>query len=115
MKRDLDVIRQILFAVENGAKGQISIPELDNDTVAYHVRMLIDANFIAGSVSRDRGGLLALVSHLTWDGHDFLDAARDDDRWTKTKTAVKEKGGSVAFDVVKQLLSSLAKVALGIG
>ncbi len=40
---------------------------------------------------------------LTWGGHDFLDAIRNDDVWSKTKSTVQEKVGSATFEVVKAL------------
>jgi hypothetical protein len=43
-----------------------------------------------------------------------LDAARDDARWNKMKTMVKEKAGAVSFEIVKQVLASLAKQAMGL-
>jgi hypothetical protein len=54
------------------------------------------------------------LSHLTWAGHDFADAARDDSRWAKATAVVKERAGTVTFDVLKQVLANLIKVGLGI-
>ena len=115
MERDMDLIRQILFAVEGGAIGRVQIEQYDETAVTYHVRMLIEAGYLSGTHSRDSGGITANFSHMTWQGHDFIDAARDDERWKKAQSVVKEKGGSVAIDVLKQLLSSMVKQAIGLG
>ena len=40
---------------------------------------------------------------LTWEGHEFLDAVRHETVWAKTKEVVKSKGGSVSFEVLKEL------------
>jgi hypothetical protein len=48
---------------------------------------------------------------LTWQGHEFLDAARDDTRWNKAKDAMAQVGGFV-FDVAKSLLIELMKQQL---
>jgi hypothetical protein len=40
---------------------------------------------------------------LTWDGHEFLDAIRNDTVWNKTKRVIADKGGSIPFDVLKDL------------
>ena len=111
----MDLIRQILFAVEDGAIGRATIEQYDEKTVTYHVRMLIEAGYLAGTHSRDSRGVTANFSHMTWLGHDFIDAARDDERWNKAQSVVKEQGGTVAMDVLKQLLSSMMKHALGLG
>ena len=51
---------------------------------------------------------------LTWEGHDFLDAARNGDTWHKAKDTLFKKGLSVSFDVLKAYLISEAKQHLGL-
>lgn len=48
---------------------------------------------------------------LTWQGHEFLDAVRNDTVWRKTMALVKEKGGSVPFDVVNPVRMRALPVA----
>jgi len=48
---------------------------------------------------------------LTWEGHEFLDAARDNRRWEQAKGAMAQAGG-FALDVMKQLLIQYLKAAL---
>jgi len=50
---------------------------------------------------------IAFPSRLTWAGHDFLDASRDEGRW-KTAKAVFAKLGGVPFDVATKVLSKIA-------
>ena len=56
----------------------------------------------------------ARIMSLTWGGHDFAEAARDPDRWQQAVKIVKDKGGNVTLDVMKQLLTSLMKAAVGL-
>jgi hypothetical protein len=58
--------------------------------------------------------LRGFIYRLTWEGHEFLDAARDDTRWKRAWTIVREKAGSVTVDVLKQVLTSLMKDALAL-
>jgi hypothetical protein len=51
---------------------------------------------------------------MTWAGHEFLDAAREDTRWKKAMDIVRDKGRSVTFEVLKALLISLIKTAVGL-
>jgi len=51
---------------------------------------------------------------LTWEGHNFLDAAREESRWKKAMTVIKDKAGTVSFEIVKQVLVSMAKEQLGL-
>lgn len=110
----MELIREIFLALEAGNMGSLVIDGYDDQTVAYHVRSLIEADFISGEYSRSSGGIHASASHLTWLGHDFLDAARDQNRWNKAQEIVREKSGSITFDLLKQLLTSLMQQAIGI-
>ena len=111
----MNLIRDIFLAMEAGNIGTLEIDERDGQTVAYHVRSLIEAGFISGDYGRDSSGIYASASHLTWAGHDFLDAARDQNRWNKAQEIIGDKGGSITFEVLKQLLTSLMQQALGLG
>ena len=53
--------------------------------------------------------------HLTWAGHDFLDAIKDQGIWDQTKTKLKEVGGPASLDVVKAVAVSIMTSALGLG
>ena len=44
-----------------------------------------------------------------WAGHDFLEAARNEDIWTKAKNRILLTGGAWTFDLLKTLLVELAK------
>ena len=46
------------------------------------------------------------IDRLTWEGHDFLAAARNDTIWKKTWASVKDKGVDVSFGLLKELLIS---------
>ena len=54
------------------------------------------------------------LNNLTWSGHEFADAARDETRWIKAMGIIKEKSGTVTIAVLTQLLSALMKSALGL-
>jgi hypothetical protein len=56
----------------------------------------------------------ALPVNLTWEGHDFIAAARNDTIWSHAKEKAKSVGGSLSLAVFKQLLDSLIKHQLGI-
>lgn len=81
--------------------------------LAYHYLLLVDAGLIEarnmGSVGYYR---LLEPKRLTWAGHEFLDAARNEDLWKQAKRMVLEKTGGQAMEVLKAVLVSLAKKAL---
>ena len=113
MKRDMDLIRQILLFLEDidtfDTPLKMSVEEFDQSIIDYHIYLLNQAGLIkAFDFSADEYSDWR-ASHLTWQGHEFLAVAKDDTRWNKVKTAVKKHGGSATFEVVKTLLSELLK------
>jgi hypothetical protein len=112
MKRDMDLIRKILFQVEE--KGQplgwvdLEIPGYAPEQIAQHVRLLEEAGLIEAQNLSTMDGFDYRPKRLTWAGHEFLDAARNDTVWNRTKEMVKDKGGSIPFEVLKGLLVKVA-------
>jgi len=51
----------------------------------------------------------AVASRITWEGHEFLANARNETVWSKVKSIVLAKGGSVSFEVLKFLVVETAK------
>ena len=125
MKRNMDLIRQLLLCIERETSTQydFGIEGVDEFEKWYNVDLLIQANFIRGvevSWSSDGLGpsvyLKGLVS-MTWQGHDFLDAVRDDTVWSEAKEQVSARGldmQSLTFDVVKTLCVSTIEHMLGL-
>ncbi len=111
MKRDMDVVRDLLLRSE-AADGSVSI----NDALeTYHVRIMLDARLIEGRISEEITSDAPRNSHihnLTWAGHDFLDAARDETVWRTAKEKVLKPGVSWTFELLKDVLKALAKQQL---
>lgn len=84
MKRDMDLVREILRYVENRAAGQREISQIeiegyDEATIAEHVDLLTDAELLEATIAEQRNPtrIFYSVSKVTWKGHEFLAAARD--------------------------------------
>jgi hypothetical protein len=120
MRRDLELIRKMILAIEDAPSGWAPHPlqvEGYSDTqVGYHAYLLIDAGLASGQDTTDSGsaGPEAFISRLTWAGHEFADASRDETRWKNATGVVREKAGTVTLAVLTQLLVSLMKGSLGI-
>ncbi len=112
MKRDMDLIRSLVLTLEGLDLRAGGVATLDAEKIApagisraevlYHWKLLVDAGWI------DTGGRAPLnglsFRALTWEGHDFADAVRDDAIWAMTKEgALKAKGFTIG------LLGDLAK------
>lgn len=104
MKRDMDLMRKILLALEAGT----SLNDIaDEHTVDFHCELLIDAGLLRGNVRRHMSGMdITLIQHpITYAGHDFLDAIRNESVWKD----VLAKGGSLLGGVGLDVLTTYAK------
>jgi len=68
----------------------------------YHAKLLCDAGFFC---SINKEGLYRITNQ----GHDYIDAIRDDGIWQKTKKAVAETGGSATLEIIKSVAMAFAK------
>lgn len=114
MKRDLDLIRAILLAIE--AKSSIDPRPVDvagypTEHIGYHVELLHDAGYLKGV---RMAGFGLHPTALTWQGHEFLDAARNDSVWTQLKTELKDKRLSLPIAVVQDLATKIAAALAGL-
>ena len=121
MKRDMDLVREILFHIEANEDGDINldIPEHSQDVIYRHVELmrdkgLVDATIVTSSDGPEHEILDCEVRRLTWEGYDFLDAARCGTLWEQAKKQCREKTGGLAFDLLKACLIQLAKRAVGL-
>ena len=119
MKRDWDLIRKMILAIEDAPSGwapQLKFEGYTDAQVGYHAYLLIDAGLVRGETVAAFGSEAPVghIYNLTWDGHEFAEAARDETRWRKALGIVQEKGGTVTIGVLTQLLVALMKGALGI-
>lgn len=115
MKRNWDTIREILTKLED------VIPEEDclqlsgfpierASEISYHMELLLEAGLVKGQLLEEFGSDSEdfLVTRLTWDGHEFLDAIRNDTVWQKTKKSFVSGGISMTFDLVKSVAAEIA-------
>jgi hypothetical protein len=120
MKRDFDLIRRLMKDIENMPAGKrytdISyLTEYDPDTVYAHIALLLEAGLIEGktvNLMRGIGGVM--IDGLTWDGHDFLDAAKDDTIWSKAKETVLKPTAAITFELLRDWLKMKVKEKIGL-
>ena len=121
MKRDMDLIRAILLHVEehdefDTYRDRGLFPTHDERSLNDHVLQMKEQGLVDANIQK--GGTVAIiaaeVTRLTPQGHDFLQAARNETIWRRAKAIVAEKGGSVPWDVFKALLVAVAKDSVGL-
>jgi hypothetical protein len=114
MRRDLDLVRRILLDLE----GRADHPETSSgwsnlvdqgfelDAIQFHVQLMNDAGLIQAD---------ELVpgqwwpERVTWAGYEFLDAARNETLWNEARRRVERSVGSAPFEIVRELLVSMAR------
>lgn len=112
MKRDMDLVRDLLLAIESDPNfdgmrhiipddpSDLGITNRSFEEVTYHLVMLIETGLVVGKPTMQ----MPIISKLSWQGHDFLDTVRDPEIWRETKEGVKKAGGFCL-----ELLGALAK------
>ena len=117
MKRDLDLVREILLAVEESSEPvepPLEIEGYDLDLISYHVKLMEQADLIEAIYNEMRSGDIQVMSirSLTWEGHEFLDAARNETAWKEAKSTAKDKGVNLTFRLMQKMLTSVLESIL---
>jgi hypothetical protein len=111
MRRDMNLVRKVLLAVEAG--NQLDpIEGCSEDEVKYHKKLVIDAGLAEGTAKKDSTKATdipaaVIIRSLTWAGHDFVDAIGDESRWAKVKAFLADAGKQVTIETVKVAVTQL--------
>ena len=91
MKRDLDLIKEILLEIDTSPIMNLSIKGYDQVLVDYHIHLLDQAGLIDAEIARVGANEIydPIILEITWNGHEFLDAARNETVWRKGKELIK--------------------------
>jgi len=114
MKRDMDLVRKILFAIED-QDYVVAFPDIlvidgyDESAVKYHLTILSDSPYVLG---REHRGVIDEY-WLTWQGHEFLESIRDDTRWKQLMEASNKAGAASVEAIAKAALAMGIKLIFG--
>ena len=118
MKRDMDLIRKILFAVEGHpsgfAPGNLEFDGYTEEQIDYHAYLLMDAGLVDAREVTHSGSPspAAQIVKLTWEGHEFAELARNDAIWKKAVALVLKTAGSLTIATLQVALTKLATEAI---
>ena len=110
MKRDMELVRKILLAVEDHDSAYaLRIEGATKQEIDYHAHLMSQANLLTVIDDSDHSstGQQVWITSMTWEGHEFLDAARNDTVWNRTKEIVSKAGGAT-FSVWRKVLRQQA-------
>lgn len=116
MKRDMDLIRLILIAIEDHPDPMswvnIDIPDHADLEISYHIMLLSQAGYIDANDLSSADGMCWKAKCLTWEGQEFVAMAKEATLWNKAKETVKSTTGTLTIEGLKIVLSSLIRAAL---
>ena len=120
MKRDYELARKLLFFLEAKPTPEaVECPRIegyDDLTIKYHLLLLAQAKLIDFEPELTKTGRIirVLAFNPSWQGHDFLDAVRNERVWSQVKAQASEKGTALPFDVLKTLAIEAVKKLVGL-
>lgn len=109
MIRDLETIRSLLLKAEASREA---FP-CESPEEIYNAVLLSDAGLIEARFAPPTMPTAAMILRLTWQGHDFLDAARNETIWNTAKEKFLKPGISWTFSIVFDFLKAEAQRQIG--
>ncbi len=117
MKRSMDLCRDILLNLEaqpfDSGMIEVKIDKKSEQEISYHLMLLNQAGLVeAENLSKSTQKMKWRARHLTWDGHEFLEASKNQTTWDRVKATMAEKSVGMSIDIIKWLLLKYGKELL---
>jgi hypothetical protein len=113
MKRDMDLIRLVMIEIEKNPDPiqpiAIKVPGYSDLEISYHVMLLAEHGFAEAINFSSNDGFEWQAQRLTFEGHEFLDAARSDTIWKTAKEKIVSATGVVTLESLKFALPLVLK------
>ena len=119
MKRDMTLIREILIQLEADDSDPlqavaIAVEGYSERELMYHFRLLGEADLIDALNTSSADTSRWHAQRLTWHGHEFLDAARDETIWQAALDKIAAANGTASFAIMTEILLDLNREKLGL-
>lgn len=115
MKRDMDIIRRTLLALEADTYPD-ALADVEQDILQEHLVLLSEAGFVELPKSSALGNAplftLRSPTRITWNGHEFLARVRSETFWKRAKGHLGASLNSVSVKLLEWYLDSLIKEGL---
>jgi DNA-binding MarR family transcriptional regulator len=119
VKRDMELVRKLLFFLEEKpdhvVMEKVVLEGYDDSTIAHHVIILYEAGYIEGEPQVSKSSKRIIVvwpNRLTWEGHEFLAASRNESVWKKVKAKLTSGAGDIPIAILKELLLTTLRAQL---
>jgi DNA-binding transcriptional ArsR family regulator len=111
VKRDMELVRKLLLFLEEKpdhvVRERVELEGYDDVTIGHHLIILYEAGYIEGEpqVSTSSKRIIRVwPNRLTWEGHEFLAASRNETVWKKVKAKLTAGAGDIPIAILKELL-----------
>lgn len=108
MKRDWNIIRDLLQAIENDTIEALIENSADDQVFDYHLELLIDSGYVKGVSVRLSGdgkySVSYLTPRLTMQGHDLSTVLHEKRVWEQIKAKATEAGLKLTWEFIKQAI-----------
>lgn len=109
----MDLIRELMLDLEGEVTKDLS--NYDKPTILYHKALIKEAGFAKGAILEGDDQIKAVyLLRLTWEGHEFLDAARDETGWRHVTQVIGQTVGTVSLSLLQALLNQWAAGKIGL-
>jgi DNA-binding transcriptional ArsR family regulator len=116
MKRDMDLIREVMIEIEKNpdpmTTADIDLTDYSPLEISYHIMLLAEHGFVRAVDFSSNDGLEWKAMRLTFDGHEFLDAARSDTVWRTAKEKIVSATGVITLEALKVMMPRVMKYML---
>ena len=124
MKRNWDVVREILLCISNhgisyfnsdSVKNIMEKYQITDQEVWYHLEILCQAGYLNAEIDMGMEGYCEIASTslggLTWEGQNLLEDISSPERWGETKEVMKKVGGG-GVETLKIAIQEIVKIAI---
>ena len=114
MKKDFDLIRELLLNIEekstlDNAYFPNKIEGYSEVEINYHIKMLANGGFLDLTNQSPYSDGTYRIDSITLEGHEFLDNIKNSTVWEKTKKTAWDKTGTLTFEIIKTISTSMLK------
>ena len=118
MKRNMQLIRMVMLAAEkNKDPYELVDPKFEghNETeISYHIALLDDAGLLHGQDRSAIGVFRWSAGALSWAGHEFVEAARDEAVWKEALDIAGNSDNGAVFEVLQKALIQVLEKRAGL-
>ena len=116
MKRDMDLVRDILLLIESSEncgfdwrESEFAPLNRDFSIVNYHIKIMVDGGLLeCEKAEKVKYATYYDSLYITAKGHEFLDCIRNDDIWHEVKERIAIVGGAPS-DIIMLLANKLIR------